>query len=91
MDTPEPTKNAKVLYLWSLIDEWASLISLLHILDLDINIRRELENIRRQRPPDKESIAVERTRDTLQKNLNQLRAEIEAAIHVIAGSNHGQL
>lgn len=70
-------------YLWQLIAERENIASLLHILDLDISIRRKLEELRKLPYPEKRSVTVEMAREELQAEMTRLRAEIDAALDLL--------
>lgn len=74
-------------YLWQLIVERETVASLLHILDLDISIRRKLEELRKLPFPDKRSVTVEMAREELQAEMTRLRAEIDAAMNLLEQRN----
>lgn len=75
-------------YLWQLIKERETVFALLHVLDLDIDVRRKLEELRKQDFSSRRSVDVERAREELQNDLARLRSEIDAAIELIAQRRH---
>jgi hypothetical protein len=78
------SKAEKRAYIWQLIQERERLYALLSLLDFDIDIRRQLETLRKLPHDAKRSIDVERTRAELQQDMEHLAAEINAALDVIA-------
>lgn len=70
--------------MWQLIQERERIYALLSLLDFDIDIRRQLEILRKLPHDAKRSVDVERTRQELQQDMDRLVAEINAALDVIA-------
>ena len=77
-------------YLWQLIKEREAIVALLHVLDLDIGLRRKLEELRRSPFGEKRSVDVERAREALQDDLARLHGLIDAAIDLIAKGAPGE-
>jgi len=71
-------------YLWQLIKEREAIVALLHVLDLDIGLRRKLEELRKSPFGERRSVDVERARESLQDDLDRLHGLIDAAIDLIA-------
>lgn len=70
-------------YLHQLIKEYAVTSTLLRLLDFDIDVRRELETLRKLPHDAKASIDVERTRAELQGDIARLWVEIDAAVTLL--------
>ena len=70
-------------YLHQLIKEYAVTTTLNRLLDFDIDVRRELETLRKLPHDSKDSINVERTRAELQADIARLWVEIDAAITLL--------
>ena len=79
--------NEHTAYLWQLIREREAVVALLHVLDLDIGLRRKLEELRKSPFEAKRSVDVERARADLQGDMSRLKHEIDQAILLIA--RHG--
>jgi len=77
-------------YAWQLITEYAVVYVLLRLLDVDIDVRRQLEVMRKEPHDQKRSIQVERSREELQEDLRRLHAAIDAAFDLLAERGGGR-
>lgn len=74
-------------YLWQLIKEREQIVALLYVLDLDIDLRRKLEQLQKTPFSFKRSLDVERAREELQGDLVRVRAEMDAVLDLMEKNN----
>lgn len=74
-------------YLWQLIKEREQIVALLYVLDLDIDLRRKLEQLQKTPFAFKRSLDVERAREELQGDLVRVRAEMDAVLDLMEKNN----
>lgn len=75
------------IYLWQLIKEREQIVALLYILDLDIDLRRKLEQLQKTPFAFKRSLDVERAREELQGDLARVRLEMDAVLDLMEKHN----
>jgi len=63
--------------------EYAYLQMLLYILEMDIDVRRVLEQFQRAPFLERHSVRVERSREEEQEQLKRVEAEIESAVQLL--------
>lgn len=76
-------------YVWQLVRERERIYALLRLLDVNIDVRRELEDLRKMERDGMRSVDVEKIREELQGEMARLREELDAALIVLQRSNHG--
>lgn len=77
-------KDKYEIELDRLLKKHGLIITLLQILDADINVRRELERLNDISFQMRPSVEVERTREKWQRHLREVKQDIKGMVVIIA-------